>query len=247
MLLRYSVPVASLIALILFTSAGLADDPIKEIVDAKPNAAIFRNATLNRPLVLRSKSDAGKHFVNNQLEKLQQHVNFEKQIVLVFAWRGSGQDKLTYEIAESFPEQIFFRSRPGRTRDLRPHIHVYVLRSNVVWRTPDGNNGIPKKLDLEDYIRVEVRGKLNSQVMAIGGETTGVTISAKGVTWELELDNDQGLRRQAKQLHGKTVVVKGDLTLKKGVEIRERWIVNVKSLIDTESATNSNQNPRNRK
>lgn len=247
MSLQYIFSVHSWIALVLFASAGHADDPIKEVFDAKPNTTIFRNATINKPLILRSEADAGKYFVNNQLENLQQHVNFEKQIVLVFAWRGSGQDKLTYEVAESFPEQVSFRYRPGRTRDLRPHSHVYVLRSNVVWRAPDANNAVPGKLEIEDYIRVEVKGKLNSQVMAIGGETTGVTVSAKGVTWELELVNDRGLRRRAEQLHGKTVVVKGDLTVRKGVEIRERWIVNVKSLTDAELAKNSNQIPRDRK
>ncbi|MDC0294766.1 hypothetical protein OAK98_05150, partial [Mariniblastus sp.] len=38
----------------------------------------------------------------------------------------------------------------------------------------------------DDYIKVEVRGKLNNEIMAIGGETTGVIITANGVTWELD-------------------------------------------------------------
>jgi hypothetical protein len=36
-------------------------------------------------------------------------------------------------VKESFPEQIMFSYKPGRTRDLRPHLKVYVLQSNVKW------------------------------------------------------------------------------------------------------------------
>ena len=51
----------------------------------------------------------------------------------MFAWQGSGGDKLDVAIAESFPEQIFFSLKPGVTDDLKSHLHVYALRSNVRW------------------------------------------------------------------------------------------------------------------
>ena len=70
---------------------------------------------------------------DDALAALKKQVDFDEQFVLLFAWRGSGQDKLTYVVAESFPEQITFRIEPGRTRDLRPHVHIYALRSNVKW------------------------------------------------------------------------------------------------------------------
>jgi hypothetical protein len=53
--------------------------------------------------------------------------------VLVFAWQGSGGDKLEYAILESFPEQIPFSLRPGLTDDIRSHTRVFALRSNVKW------------------------------------------------------------------------------------------------------------------
>jgi hypothetical protein len=65
--------------------------------------------------------------------KLARQVDFEQQFVLLFAWRGSGQDRFRYTVAESYPEQVFFTYRAGRTRDLRPHVYVYALRSNVKW------------------------------------------------------------------------------------------------------------------
>ena len=64
---------------------------------------------------------------------LGSQVDFEKQFLLVLAWQGSGGDRLNYTVAESFPEQIFFSMKRGLTRDLRPHMQVYALRSNVRW------------------------------------------------------------------------------------------------------------------
>ena len=110
-------------------AAGEGLPPIKE-VSAKPKANVFKTAKRKKPIVLKSEDDAAKYFGDAELAKLKKVVDFEKQFALVFAWRGSGQDKLNME---SFPEQIVFSIRPGRTRDLRPHVHVFVLRANVRW------------------------------------------------------------------------------------------------------------------
>ena len=82
----------------------------------------------------------------------------------------------------------------------------------------------------KEFIRVEVQGKLQTGIMAIGGETTGTTITAKGVTWELDLGRKDDLRKKAEKLNGKLVLVRGELTRRGGVEIKTRWIVKVSSL-----------------
>ena len=105
--------------------------PIQDITDIKANDQIWKVAKRGVPLTLRSKSEAAKYFAEPQLKRLLKNVDFQKQTLLVFAWRGSGQDKMTYAIAESFPEQITFKITPGRTRDLRPHLKIYALRKNV--------------------------------------------------------------------------------------------------------------------
>ena len=101
-------------------------------VDIRPSKIEF--SRWNTPVELRSLEDAKKHFEGDALDQLKAKVDFGNHILLVFAWRGSGQDKLDYVVMESFPEQIAFSRRPGRTRDLRPHVHVFALRSNVKWR-----------------------------------------------------------------------------------------------------------------
>lgn len=110
--------------------------PIKDLKAVKPNETVFKEASRQKPLVIKSEKEAAEYFGMDALAALKKQVNFEQQIVLVFAWRGSGQDRLAYSVAESFPEQVFFEYKPGRTKDLRPHTYVFALRSNVKWRAP---------------------------------------------------------------------------------------------------------------
>jgi hypothetical protein len=81
-----------------------------------------------------------------------------------------------------------------------------------------------------DYIKVEIRGTLRSGMMAIGGETTGTVITARGATWELDLKGVAQGRQKAESLDGRAVLVKGALEIRPGVERRERAIVTVTSL-----------------
>ncbi|MBT3201600.1 MAG: hypothetical protein HN350_16985 [Phycisphaerales bacterium] len=110
-------------------------------VKATPERSVFTSASRDKPIVIQSSAEAAKHFGKDALKMLVAGVDFKKQIVLIFAWRGSGGDRLSYNVAESFPEQIFFSTKRGRTRDLRAHMHVYALRSNVRWRV-NGKPGV---------------------------------------------------------------------------------------------------------
>ena len=105
--------------------------PIVEIGGLRPSADVF--GAWDKPTRIATEEEAAKVFEGEALAKLKEKVDFEKQIVLVFAWRGSGQDKLNHVVLESFPEQVRFSIERGRTRDLRPHVHVFALRSNVDW------------------------------------------------------------------------------------------------------------------
>lgn len=136
--MRARLHLASFALATMATSLLLAEEttsipPIKEVKGVKPEASVFKASSARKPIVIKSEEDAAKHFAENAVADLKKQVDFKNQIVLVFAWRGSGQDKLTHVVAESFPEQITFSLVPGRTRDLRPHVHVYALRSNVKW------------------------------------------------------------------------------------------------------------------
>jgi len=82
----------------------------------------------------------------------------------------------------------------------------------------------------DEAIEVVVRGTVRTGIMAIGGETTGVTVAARGATWELDLSKDPALRAKAEALSGGKAVVRGSLEVRPGVERRQRWIVTVTSI-----------------
>src|ERR1043165_258304 len=87
----------------------------------------------------------------------------------------------------------------------------------------------------EQSIKVEIKGTLAADVVAIGGETTGTTITVtfeggSKVTWELDLGDNKELKEQAKKLDKKSVIVTGNYMKKKGIEVGERNIVKVASL-----------------
>lgn len=82
----------------------------------------------------------------------------------------------------------------------------------------------------EDSIQVTVTGVLRTGIVAIGGETTGSTITANKVTWELDFGTSAELRAAAEKLNGQQATVSGSLEKKPGVEVKERWIVTVSAL-----------------
>jgi hypothetical protein len=121
------------IAALTLAAANAASNPIKELAGITPNEAAFTASSATKPIVLKSAEEAAPYFTAENLGKLGKEVDFTAQFVLLFAWQGSGQDKIDYTVAESWPEQIRFGYTPGRTFDLRPHTRIFVLRSNVVW------------------------------------------------------------------------------------------------------------------
>jgi hypothetical protein len=84
--------------------------------------------------------------------------------------------------------------------------------------------------DKDEPKKVEMKGMLKTGIVAIGGETTGVVVETKDGAYELDLGKDKDLKEKADKLNGKAVVVAGELTIRKGVEVKERKIIVVSSL-----------------
>ncbi|MSQ96735.1 MAG: hypothetical protein EXR98_19575 [Gemmataceae bacterium] len=130
----------TMIGLFCTAAATNAQEPIVRL-EVKPKNPKFDD--WNKPTVLRSADDAAKVFDKDAIAALAKKVDFKKQFVVVFAWQGSGGDKLAYTVFESFPEQITFSMKHGLTDDIRPHVQVFALRSNVraSIKGPDGKQG----------------------------------------------------------------------------------------------------------
>ncbi|MAI73693.1 MAG: hypothetical protein CMM01_22730 [Rhodopirellula sp.] len=241
---------ASTLLSLLFATAGWANPPIKEIGKLQLKTAAFDVAGAEKPLVIQTAAKAATYFDAKNLSALKHEVDFSKQEVILFAWRGSGQDRIEFIVLESFPEQISFSYQRGRTKDFRQHVQVFIVRSNVkcfingkpvegktVSNLEIKENGKwkPTKLPLAGLasgkiIEVRVRGTLKHGIFALGGETTGTTIRFGKTIWELDLRNEKTVGSAVERLNGKPIVVTGSLRTQKGVEIAKRTILNVKSI-----------------
>lgn len=170
--------------LVLFTpftfgQAGGKVPPIVSVKNVKPNDSVFKatNEMWSKPIVIRSEKEAAENFAKEALEALNKQVDFKQQFVLVFAWKGSGEDRLEYAVAESFPEQVFFSRKPGKTKDNKEHIHLYALRSNVKWRTSAKNQPQDEKGKEDKVVRPLKFTPANPRInFSIGGQNKLVTL-----------------------------------------------------------------------
>jgi hypothetical protein len=74
---------------------------------------------------------------------------------------------------------------------------------------------------------IQVTGTVHTGRIVIGGETTGVVIETAEGEYELDARANPELAKQLDKLNGKRAVVEGRLTIKRGVEVRERRIIEV--------------------
>lgn len=81
----------------------------------------------------------------------------------------------------------------------------------------------------EQGIHVECHGQLRHGIVAIGGETTGTTISFNRLTWELKLPDD-ATRSFASEHHKQPVTAVGTLRRVDGTQVPVRWILEVDRL-----------------
>ncbi len=113
---------------------------------------------------------------------------------------------------------------------IKPGVEV---RSRTILKV-DAVKAVDDKPD-ETYARVtKMVGVVQTGIMAPGGATTGVTISAPtaGVTWELDLSKDKDFRPLADKLKGQPVEIAGTIEIKQSTvpQRRPRTIVHVTSL-----------------
>ena len=132
---------AALLAMLLIPAGLLAEQQPQKIpavtrLDVAPKASVFDDATRVKPIELTSAEAAGKYIEGDALDALNKQVDWEKQTVLIFAWKGSGQDRMATDISEGEDKRLVvdFIYTAGRTRDLRPHVYVYAVNNDLSWQ-----------------------------------------------------------------------------------------------------------------
>lgn len=130
---------AALAAAVVLVAAAPAEEKklkeaIVEIANDKADKIETKDGKWNTPMAVTSEKELEKAIPDEETRKrIAKLVDFKEQVLLVFAWEGSGGDKLEYVVLESYPEQIKFSYKAGATDDLRKHVKLFALRKNVKW------------------------------------------------------------------------------------------------------------------
>jgi len=107
---------------------------IKEITGLRMMATRRQGFRRTKPQTFESAEELTSAIGEEAAEKIIEQVGFEEQFLVLFQWAGSGRDKLSFRIEETEEGvKVVFKYRPGVTRDLRPHTHLYAIRKRVGW------------------------------------------------------------------------------------------------------------------
>jgi hypothetical protein len=164
-------------------------------------------------------------------------VNFDD--VLIIVGTVSGPNRVIMNPQANEQGEVNFVV--GGTRIAGPGFgfkFVKLLRQGV--KSVNGNPVEHTQRGVLDSVSVIVVGTLRTGIVAIGGETTGTTITANNIIWELDFGDNAALRATAQALSGKKAAIRGRLERRDGVEVQTRWIVSV-SDIDSAGDLGSNE------
>jgi hypothetical protein len=113
---------------------------IKEISTKDLKLAFPRGGKATEPKEIKTAEELAKNeVIGGEAKAIQKHLDFEKQKLVVFAWGGSGQDKLAGELktADKKTTAVFTYTR-GLTRDFRQHIHLFAVPKDAEVKVSDG-------------------------------------------------------------------------------------------------------------
>jgi hypothetical protein len=125
--------IAATIVLFLALPALAADDkdkPAIRVIPTKDLKVMFpAKANVKEPTIIASTDELAKSpIVKDAADDLKKQIDFAKDKLVVFAWAGSGQDKLASDLKSEDKKTIAeFTLTRGLTRDLRRHIHLFAV------------------------------------------------------------------------------------------------------------------------
>lgn len=112
------------------------DGPTAREIDAKGLKLAGKvTGGVKSPTKVTSKEDLEKLFDKDSSAALLKKVDFKNEYLLVFAWAGSGGDKLSFKVETTKKgDEVVYSLQRGRTRDLRQHMKVYAVPAKATYK-----------------------------------------------------------------------------------------------------------------
>lgn len=106
----------------------------------------------DKPLVIDNDDELERVIRDKTLQtRLKHELNFDKHKLVLFAWSGSGGDKLDYKVEK---KNVTFQLKPGVTKDLRPHHELFAIAKDAQYRVEKPQaSGKNKKEENLDRVR----------------------------------------------------------------------------------------------
>jgi hypothetical protein len=131
-----------MLAAFVVGSLAFADDEkkdkdkptVKEIATKDLKVTFPKMGKVTEPATIKTAEELKKNpVVGAASEAIAKQVDFEKQNLLVFAWAGSGQDKVTASIGADSDKKsiVYVEYLPGKTRDLRQHVRLFTVPKDL--------------------------------------------------------------------------------------------------------------------
>ncbi len=123
---------SAILAAVFLAAPVLAaeDKPVvKEIPTKDLKLKVPNGGKPTAPVIVASAEELAKCPVcSGEIEAVKKLVDFSKEKLVVFAWAGSGQDKVELTAETKDGKTLLVTSfTPGRTRDLRQHVKLYAV------------------------------------------------------------------------------------------------------------------------
>jgi len=82
-----------------------------------------------------SADDDLKKFISDAptRKKVLGAIDFQTHVLLLFAWQGSGGDKIAAKIVEETPQEIRFTMKAGATDDIRQNVQLFAVAKETRW------------------------------------------------------------------------------------------------------------------
>src|SRR5260370_20175182 len=126
----------AILGLVLPLTASAEEKPaaVKEIDVKALKVPVPRDGDVMKPTKITSADELAKAIPDEAAQTaIKKEVDFATQQLLLFAWGGSGQDKLSFVTTEGKNEAVFVLKR-GLTNDFRPHVHLFVLPKDATFK-----------------------------------------------------------------------------------------------------------------
>ncbi len=121
---RNSIVLASLLLILPLALVAGEAGKLREI-DIKGVKLGMSRGKVTEPTVIANAEDLAKSPILGAIEeKVKKEVDFTKEKLVLFAWAGSGGDKLSAALKD---KTVTFTHTPGLTRDLRAHAHLFAV------------------------------------------------------------------------------------------------------------------------